>query len=204
MIADLRSDQRLTVTLRGDSVTASDVNTYLKPLGTAAREELAAEKFDGTPHVTSKFAMRYLGQNYEHEITILGDQVTDDSLTVAFRRFEALHDEFYGYHLEGEVIEIVTLSVTAVGLTTLSQLPPSFTGRFAGHHSARSVYFRNFGLVEASVVHRESLPFGATLEGPTIVEDSNSTTLLFPGDCLTVLNSGVLSIRIVNERGNEK
>ena len=204
LIADLRSDQRLTVTLRGDSVTASDVNTYLKQLGAAAREELAAEKFDGTPHVTSKFAMRYLGQNYEHEITILGDQVTDDSLTVAFRRFEALHDEFYGYHLEGEVIEIVTLSVTAVGLTTLSQLPPSFTGRFAGHRSARSVYFRNFGLVEASVVHRESLPFGATLEGPTIVEDSNSTTLLFPGDGLTVLNSGVLSIRIVNERGNEK
>ena len=198
LMADLRSDQLLTASLRSDSVTPSDINVHLERLGTAARAELTAEKFVGTPIVTSKFAMRYLGQNYEHEIEISGNRMTEATLAASFKRFEELHDEFYGYHLAGEVIEIVTIGVTAVGSTSLSLPPLVSPGRFAGRRHARAVYFRNFGFVDTPVHQRGSLPFGTTLDGPAIIEESDSTTLLFPNDCLTVLDSGVLSIKVNN------
>lgn len=198
LIADLRSDQIVTASLRSDRVKASDINVHLERLGAAARAELTAEKFVGTPLVTSRLAVRYLGQNYEHDIEISGSHVTEASLAASFQRFEKLHDKFYGYHLAGEVLEIVTIGVTAVGSTSLSLPPLAISGRFAGHRHTRSVYFRNFGFVETRVIRRESLSFGATLDGPAIVEESNSTTLLFPDDRLTVLDSGVLSIDINN------
>ena len=198
LIADLRSDQIRTASLRSDRVKAAEINVHLERLGAAARTELAAEKFDGMPLVISKLAMRYLGQNYEHEIEISGNHVTDGDLAAAFQRFEELHDKFYGYHLAGEVIEIVTIGVTAVGSTFLSLPPLAISRRSAGHRHKRSVYFRNPGFVDTPVIHRESLSLGATLGGPAVIEESNSTTLLFPNDRLTVLDSGVLSIEVTN------
>lgn len=196
LIADLRSDQLLTASLRSDRVKASDINAHLEQLGSAALAELKSEKFIEKPSVISKLAMRYLGQNYEHEIEISGTHMTDAILASALQRFEELHDKFYGYHLEGEVIEIVTIGVTAVGSTSVLLPPLAFSGRLTDRVVRRLVYFQNAGFVDTPVIQRESLAFGATLDGPAIVEESNSTTLLLPDDHLSVLDSGVFSIDI--------
>ena len=198
LIADLRSDQVFTATMRSDRVNPAEINAHLQRLAEAARAELAVERFDGAPIVTSKLAMRYLGQNYEHEIEICGSEVTDSSLAAAFKRFEELHDKFYGYHLAGEVIEIVTIGVTAVGPTSTS-LPPLATNEPQRDHTQkRAVYFRNLGFVETLIVQRASLRPGAILDGPAIIEETDSTTLLSPNDRATVLESGVLSIELTN------
>lgn len=198
LIADLRADQIVTASLRSDRVTASDINLHLERLGAAACAELTAEKYVGVPQLTSKLAMRYLGQNYEHEIEIPGDHLTETGLDAAFRSFEELHDKFYGYHLAGEVIEIVTIRMTAVGPTSLSLSPRTTSDRFEDRRYFRPVYFRKVGFVDTPVMQRESLPVGAVVGGPAVVEESSSTTLLFPGDRLTVLRTGVLSIEVNN------
>jgi N-methylhydantoinase A len=198
LIADLRSDQLLTASLRSDRVKASEINIHLEQLGAAALAELKSEKFIGKPRVISKLAMRYLGQNYEHEIEMPGTHMTDAILASALQRFEELHDRFYGYHLAGEVIEVVTIGVTAVGSSSVSLPPLAFSGRLADRVSTRLVYFQNCGFVDTRVIQRGSLAFGATLDGPAIIEESNSTTILLPDDRLTVLDSGVFSIDISN------
>jgi N-methylhydantoinase A len=198
LIADRRSDQMLTASLRSDRVAAAEINVHLERLGAAARAELAAEQFVGTPVVTSELAMRYLGQNYEHKIEISGNRLTDESLVAVFQRFETLHDDFYGYHLAGEVIEIVTIGVTAVGSTRLSLPPFAISGRSANRKRTRSVYFRDSGFVDTPIVQRDSLLFGGMLDGPAIIEETNSTILVSPNDRLTVCENGVLSIEVKN------
>ena len=59
--------------------------------------------------------MRYFGQNYEHEVEIEAGELDDAALERAFRRFDELHAERYGYAIEREVIELVSFKVTVIG-----------------------------------------------------------------------------------------
>jgi N-methylhydantoinase A len=44
----------------------------------------------------------------------------------------------------------------------------------------REVYFEETGFVEAKVYQREKLPAGATLKGPAIIEQLDTTTVVPP------------------------
>ena len=175
LIADLRSDHIQTASMRSDRVSVAEINAHLERLAAAALAELTAEKFDGVPLVNSKLAMRYLGQNYEHEIEISGDHLTEADLASAYERFEKLHDDFYGYRLAGQVIEIVTIRVTAVGPTSLSLPPLANVNPCDPERHNRPVYFPRLGLVDTPVLRRESLPIRAALCGPAIIEESDSS-----------------------------
>ena len=49
--------------------------------------------------------MRYLGQNYEHELELPDGEVTEQTLADAFARFAEMHEHRYGYAIEGETID---------------------------------------------------------------------------------------------------
>jgi N-methylhydantoinase A len=198
LIADLRSDQIQTASLRSDRATADEISSRLEFLVAAACAELRAEKFAGEPLVTCKLAMRYLGQNYEHDIQLPAARITAAALAATYRSFEDLHEKFYGYHLGGQVIEIVTLKVTAVGKTSLSLPAPTTTSDSAKPRRSRPVYFQGLGFADTPIIARNPLSASAALCGPAIIEENDSTTLLFPEDRMTVLSNGVLSIETTN------
>ena len=55
-------------------------------------------------------------------------------------------------------------------------------GPEAGHpDSTRQVHFGATGLVDCRVTHRRALPIDEVLEGPLIVSEEGSTTLVEPG-----------------------
>ena len=194
--ADLRSDRMATGYFRSDTARAADVAAVLVPLATAARDELRAEGFAGEPAVATRLGMRYAGQNYEHSIEFPGADIDEAALRDAFAGFERMYDEFYGYSLGGQVIELVDLTVTAraPSTATLPAAPPLEEAP----QRARRVWLRH-GAAEALVVRRSSLGPGATLAGPAIVEEPDSTVMLETGDSLVVLGNGSLSIEVARE-----
>jgi N-methylhydantoinase A len=48
---------------------------------------------------------------------------------------------------------------------------------------------------ETKVYDRTALPVGTNLEGPVIVEEFGSTTVVFPGQTLTVDEHGIMILR---------
>ena len=46
------------------------------------------------------------------------------------------------------------------------------------------------------IVWRPSLPAGARVEGPAVIEEPNATTLIHPGDVATVSDAGHLVIDV--------
>ena len=52
------------------------------------------------------------------------------------------------------------------------------------------------GYLETRVIERQSLPTGALVNGPAILVENGSTTLLRPGDEMKVDNSGSLLIEV--------
>ncbi len=115
LLADIRVDKVWTQAFRSNAVDAAVVNRQMGMITDRAVGELRQEGFAGEPEIRRAINMRYLGQNYEHEVEIEDGELDDAALERSFRRFDELHAERYGYQIDGEVIELVSFKVSAVG-----------------------------------------------------------------------------------------
>jgi N-methylhydantoinase A len=124
--------------------------------------------------------LRYVGQGYELTVPFEG----------AREKFEERYARRYGMASPGEALEATTWRLTAVLETPPVELPrlePAAGGRAAPHDS-RPAYFPECGGYTATAVwRRDRLTPGQRLEGPAIVEERESTTVL-PPDCVAVVD----------------
>ena len=60
------------------------------------------------------------------------------------------------------------------------------------------MWFNEGPPLESPVWRRDELPAGAKLTGPALVSEYGSTTVIFPGDRLTVAETGELIISVEN------
>ncbi len=106
----------------------------------------------------------------------------------------------YGYNLPPGYapVEIVNLRVVAKG-----ELPKPDL-REIGQRSAiadarkgtRKVWFRDHDFIDCAIYEREKLPAGATFDGPAIVEQPDTTTVMPPGTHCTVDRWGNLVVKV--------
>lgn len=197
LTADRRSDRIWTTGFNSDDIDLAGIQKKLEELKIEVTEELRSQQPEGDIHISVKLALRYQGQNYEHEIPLPGSTVDEQVMVQAYREFNRLHDAFYGYELSGEVIEIVNMSVTGVSPGSV-KLPPYRHGGVIREQRRRQVYFAGDGFRDTAVLHRDSLPAGASLTGPAIIQEVDSTTLLEPGDSLNVDERGSLIIQLAD------
>jgi N-methylhydantoinase A len=134
--------------------------------------------------------MRYVGQNFELLVPAPSElgQGDRDALRRAFLRE---HARAYGHGAEDDAIQVVGYRLTALGEPGALTLPPlpSAPGPSpaAAHVGARPVYFDEAGgFVSTPVYRRERLLAGHRLDGPAIVEQMDSTTVILPGQTAAV------------------
>lgn len=60
----------------------------------------------------------------------------------------------------------------------------------------RKVWFKDVGFVDTDIYEREILPVGATFEGPAIIEQPDTTTVMPPKTRCRVDNYGNLVIKV--------
>lgn len=180
LLADIRVDKVWTQAFRSNDVDAPLVNRQFGQIAERALAELRQEGYSGEPEIRRAINMRYFGQNYEHEVEIASGELDHAALEQAFRRFDALHAERYGYAIDGEVIELVSFKVTVIGKREPLDFSRS-SGAAGTMRSTRQVYLRGEGFVEAAVAHRSSLEPGETIAGPAVIEEEGSTVYLEPG-----------------------
>jgi N-methylhydantoinase A len=193
LLADIRVDKVWTQAFRSTDVDAALVNRQFGRIAERALAELRQEGYAGEPELRRAINMRYLGQNYEHEVELAEGEIDEQGLLEAFRRFDALHAARYGYAIEGEVIELVSFTVTAVGRRPALELAQNGSAA-AFARTTRLVYVRGLGFLDATVVHRSSLEPGERLEGPALVEEEGSTTFVGPAMTVEVHPLGALVI----------
>ncbi|MCI0545736.1 MAG: hydantoinase/oxoprolinase family protein, partial [Candidatus Rokubacteria bacterium] len=126
--------------------------------------------------------MRYVGQNFE--LTVAPTSETSPLDAAALRRaFLGEHERVYGDAAPDEPVQIVALRLTAFGdrePPPVPALPPAATADpREARTGERDVYFEEArGFVVTPVYRRERLRAGHRLEGPAIVEQMDSTTVL--------------------------
>jgi len=194
LLADIRVDKTWTHLVRSDNPDLADLDGRLKTLVREAVEDLGREGFSGEPTIRRSANMRYLGQNYEEEIPIPDGTLTQDSWQRLIDGFEQHYEAEYGYRIASEVIEVVQLNVSVVGESSkprLSKLTPKAPAE-AG--ARRAVCFDPQAPVECPIFERSELSPADVIEGPAVIEELDSTTLVHPGQVLTVGERGLASL----------
>lgn len=144
---------------------------------------------------------RYLGEAHEVQVPVPDANLDDAALARLVDRFHDVHDRVYGYAYRGEQpIELVNLRVQAVGVVHRPTLAPSAGGSAEPRpRGTRRVYFDG-EYVETPIYGRADLGAGARVDGPAIVEEFGSTTVVFAQWRLRVDDFGNLILE--NKRGD--
>ena len=127
--------------------------------------------------------LRYLGQS--HEITLPMAHGPADKSVVA-RLAEAFgkeHTRLYGYAADAPV-ELVTMRLTArasVSRPPLEVEAPALRDTAAAARGSRQVHFPGIGFVKCSIYDRTAIPEGVATAGPAVIEQMDTTTIVFPG-----------------------
>ena len=111
--------------------------------------------------------------------------------------FHDAHEKTYTFRLDDTPVEFVTYRLAAsakVPRPELKKLTSVGRSLKAALKEPRLVDFSDDGRHEAAVYERDKLPVGAMLEGPLIVEEATSTTLVHPSQHLRVDEYGFLHI----------
>ena len=133
LIADLQVNKVQSKNFRQTPSDAATIQAHFARLVEEAVADLRQEGFHGTAEVERTISMRYAGQNYEQDVPGgTGAHDTDVVLHEVFAAFERRHEQFYGYSISGEIIELIRFNVTAVGRTPKPELPRLAPARAGG------------------------------------------------------------------------
>lgn len=193
LASDLKAEFSRTLPKAGP-VDVGVAEAIIEELDGQAGQWFEAERVAERDRRTQKVALlRYHGQG--GELAVAWADTREEIET----RFAAEHQALYGFALEAP-IELVTLRVEAAGLTAE---PPS-TSLEAGSQVLPfdhvTVHFVD-GSREVPVVDRAMLGAGVRFEGPMILTQLDTTTLVAPGWSGTVHISGALLL--THETGDQ-
>jgi N-methylhydantoinase A len=199
LAVDLKMDYVATVVQREDRFDPNELNAAYERLEAEADLALAGE---GMPPERRRFLrtadMRHFGEAYEVRIEMPAGRLDQAALQEAVERFHRRHEQLYGYSYRGtQLTEIVNLRVTGIGVIDKPVVAKSDVAPSApdGWHSymTRPVYFDG-EMRRCKVFSRSSLRQEMRIEGPAIVEEYGSTTVIQPGQTARVDRYGNLLI----------
>ena len=202
LLADARFDYATTYWMRMRHLDLERVHRIFEALERQAAEEFAAEGFTEPPLVQRAVDLRYVGQNWELSLDLPSGALSRDDFVDVEDRFAAEHERFYGYHLPGEELEVLTFKLAALGTRHELELPRVESGSPPAPIARRAVVFSgDTAPVETPLYRREELPAGGTIAGPALIGQIDATTLLPPGSDGRIDEYGNLHVTI--EEGND-
>ena len=193
VVSDLKEDFVISDRIRVGNEGIVAIGTHVQTLIDRAQDWFASEDIDDSMRwLELVFDMRYVGQNFELPVAVAdSDAMRDARFRIApdilSQSFFESHDRAYGYHNPKDPVEAVNLRLTAWGRLNH---PKTGSDEIADGNptptETRSVYFNAEAPDAAAVYHRADLLPGHRIVGPAVIEQLDSTALVYPGDTATV------------------
>ena len=188
--SDVRHDYVQTVALSQAEANAPALQSIFDQLETRARQRLAEEKIPDKQIELQRAAdLRYEGQSYELTIPIAAKgALEEEDVKKVIEDFHEWHDHLYAYSEPGEPVEFINLRLTGIGNVPDVELSQRTAKKRSKPKpkSERPVYFPSHGFLPSMIYERRDLANGQSWEGPCLVEETTSTTVIPPGWKATV------------------
>ena len=183
-----------------DRLNLKELRAVLEELAAQGRDKLLDQGVSpDVVEITCSADMRYLDQIYEVTVP-LPDPTGPDSEFVArlTANFHRRYEELYSYNQQDQEVRLVTLRATATGkLARIAPLDRSAEGTTARPVANRRVYLGEWQ--DAPIHAADSLPAGAEIGGPAILETDFTTILVWPGDTAAVDAMGGVELRVTQQ-----
>lgn len=203
VVSDIKEDfvtsQRITVSAK----TRSQLQDQIKGLLAETTRWFDDESIDPERRqLELSLDARYVGQNFELSVPVISGATIDaNSLPddIGLRdRFFAVHEQAYGYFNPDDPVEIINFRLTARGqlYRGTQSLHESETSGGPDSIGERAIYFEPEHPSTSKIHARTALSGGHHIKGPAVIEQLDTTTLIYPGDHATVDMSGNILIQI--------
>jgi len=182
MLAPIQHEALASFEASADEVCYARIQDIFSDMDDACRKKMVTDGVRADDAVKEYFAeMRYVGQSHQLEVS-LGDCLSEDTVAQAVLRFHYVHNETYNHSDTCAPVEFVALR-------SVHKNEPELVGggirtkiSDAMEPTARSVCLSlERGYEEVTVYQRHHLSQAGEIVGPALVEQSDTTTLIYPG-----------------------
>ena len=206
LLMDVLYEQAKAILKPADDLTDDDINAAAASLEEQVRVALSNEGVAaGQVRIVAEVDVRYFGMSHSISVPVeFGPGVVGRVCA----DFSEVHEREYGYVVPAEVAPIEIANIRVGGLSSSNRsgvkLQPPFHG---GTNLAdallemRSVYFDG-SFQDTPIYDRSKLGVGVELDGPAIIEQDDTTTLIHPGMHAIVDAVGALIIDVGLNRGD--
>jgi 5-oxoprolinase (ATP-hydrolysing)/N-methylhydantoinase A len=168
------------------AVDVARVEALFAELESAARERLHAAGFSGERATIERSAdCRYAGQGYELRVPAPSAEIDEHWADAVRQAFETRHEQEYFGRFPDLPVQLVNVRVTGVGhMPELTWPQLADSAQPAAGVVRDAVFAAGDGeslRLPTHVYDRAALPAGAELDGPAIIEQPDSTTVVPPG-----------------------
>lgn len=199
LTGDMKYDYVRTYVCPEQAVDFAKCNALYGEMASEAFERMGQEGYGREETLLLRsMDLRYLGQSYELAVPVPDGKIGEEPFAMIKERFHAAHLKAYGFSRAEETLEVVNLRLTSVGRTpSLPLKAQEAAGADPGgaRIGSRPVYFEGRWL-DTAIYRREPLRSGNHIEGPAVIEETGSTTLIFPGDRAAVDGYGNIFIEL--------
>ena len=200
LFSDLRYDYVRTGLTRLEDASFEEITRIYRELEDQGRAAIAATGVKPQKIAIKRAAdMRYVGQEHPVTVDLPISVFTKQDRAAIKRHFDELHLARYGTSAPQEPAEIVSLRTTVTGVMRKPPQDKIKRGLASPPRAAatgkRKAFFGK-GFVATPTFARAALLAGNRIKGPALIEEHASTTVLWPGDRLSVDPYGNLVITI--------
>jgi N-methylhydantoinase A len=198
LMADVRQDYVRTYyrrLLEANYAELTKIYSELLAAGNATLEDAGVTA--GARSFQYWMDLRYVGQEFWLQIPVEESEVAAGDGVAIQNRFTKIHDDRFGHAAPDEPLELVNLRLTAIGARPGITFPKLAARGGGAQIATRAVYLDSaVQATTCAVFRRDRLTPDLTIEGPAVIEEYASTTVLFPGDRLTVAATGELIVTV--------
>ena len=186
LTTDLKYDSIRTEFQISGEIDAARLTEDFDTMQAGLNDQFVRDGIDGDEiDYTRSGDLRYVGQGYELRVPIADGRISEQILQKLFEDFQTIHREEYGHVFMDSSIEIVNIRLTGVGRMPKIELArlDSSSGLNSGLIKTGNCTFHVDGYLtamETPLYARDRIPGGATIDGPAIIVQADSTTVVPP------------------------
>jgi len=200
LVADQKMDIGLTRVVQLNGKSECEITEIFGELERRLRMEVSKMYQGGDVRIERSASMHHVGQGYEIRVELPSGEIGPGYERAVLDAFYAAYRKEYGYNDNEAAVEVtdwyVLASIARDGKGPGLQLDGA-TVTSDPIVGERKAYFPEAGgLTSCKVINRYALQSRHRFEGPALVEERESTTVVLPGDIVSVTKAGNLMITI--------
>jgi len=202
LTSDLRYDSSTTVLKPADAVDMADLQQRFVDSERQLCQQLVDDGCSETEiKVDWALDLRYMGQSFELKVALQTRKLDESVVADIKAAFHRTHHEEYGQSFPELPVELVNLRLTAVGpLPHIEHTLVSGGTLEKALLDEQAVTFRVDGKLASlptKIYRKEDLPVNVSVQGPAIIVQEDTTTLVRPDDrfCRDQWNNLIIDVQ---------